>query len=121
MKAVQLEKSVTILYAEDVRKSIAYFKEKLAFENNWVYDEKATFGGVSKGDVELFFCKNGQGHPGTWLCIIVDNVDQYYEQIKSLGAKILDGPVSQEWNMREMYVEVPDKHIIRFGQRINCD
>ena len=74
-----------------------------------------------KDDVEIFFCLHGQGHPGTWMAIILDNVDEYYQLIKDRGAKIIDGPVSHEWNMREMYVEDPDGHILRFGHRIECD
>ena len=27
----------------------------------------------------------------------------------------------REWNMREMIVQDPDGHIIRFGQRIECE
>jgi uncharacterized glyoxalase superfamily protein PhnB len=48
-------------------------------------------------------------------------VDEYYEIINNRGAKIKRGPVSQEWNMREMYVEDPDGHILRFGHRIECE
>ena len=78
------------------------------------------FGGVVKDNVEIFFCLNGQGGPSTWLAIIVDNVDDYYENIKNNGAKILSAPESMEWNMREILVRDPDGHIIRFGHRIEC-
>lgn len=73
-----------------------------------------------KGDVEIFFCLNGQGSPGTWMAIIVDDVDQYYKIIKDKGPTIISEPADKEWNMREMIVEDPDGHIIRFGQRIEC-
>ncbi|WP_336516320.1 hypothetical protein [Pollutibacter soli] len=39
------------------RKTIAYFAEEPAFENSRVYDEKGIVGGISKGDVELFFAE----------------------------------------------------------------
>ena len=71
--------------------------------------------------MEIFFCLDGQGSPGTWFAIIVDDVDAYYNIIKEKGAKILSKPESKEWNMREMLVEDPDGHIIRFGHRIDCD
>ena len=48
----------------------------------------------------------------------VDNVDEYYEIIKARGAKILSPPGDKEWFMREMLVEDPDGHIIRFGNNI---
>jgi len=68
-----------------------------------------------QGSVEVFFCEKGQGSPGTWLSIFVDNVDEYYERIKGRGAKIICAPQNMEWNVREMLVEDPDGHRIRFG------
>jgi catechol 2,3-dioxygenase-like lactoylglutathione lyase family enzyme len=118
---MKFEKSVTILYCESVPASLGYYTEKLGFTEKWEWDSPATFGGVAKDDVEIFFSEKGQGHPGTWLCVILDNVDEYYEDIKARGATILAPPESKEWNMREMFVEDPDGHIIRFGHRIDCD
>jgi hypothetical protein len=114
-------RSIPILYATDVSKSIAYFTEQLKFGNKWEWDEPATFGGVYRDDVEIFFCKTNQGHPGTWLSLVVDNVDEYYELVKDSGAAIISKPDSKEWNMREMLVECPDGHIIRFGHNTDCD
>ena len=62
-----------------------------------------------------------QGLPATWLSLVVDNVDEYYDLIKDTDAKILSKPNTKEWNMREMLVACPDGHIIRIGHNINCD
>lgn len=118
---MKFEKSISILYCADLKKSLDYYVNKLGFEEKWEWQDPPPFGGVVKNDVELFFCEKGQGHPGTWLSIVVDNVDAYYESIKDKGAKIISAPESQKWNMREMLVEDPDGHIIRFGHRIECD
>ena len=117
--AMQFEKLIPILYSEDLEKSIAYYIDKLAFDTKWIWDEAATFGGVSRECVELFFSKKDQGNPGTWICISVDNVDEYYEIVKERGANILFPPADREWNMREMLVQDPDGHIIRFGHRLD--
>ena len=118
---MKFESLIPILYSADIEKSIAYYMEKLAFENNWIWDGEKTFGGVSKGCVEIFFCKLDQGNPGTWLAINVDNIDEYYEIIKDTGANILSEPADKPWNMREMLVCDPDGHIIRFGKKIEED
>ena len=112
------ESIVPILYSADIAKSIAYYMEQLAFDEKWEWDHPTTFGGVSKGCVRIFFCLKDQGNPGTWLAINVDNVDEYYETIKTTGAKILQPPGTKPWFMREMLVEDPDGHIIRFGHGI---
>lgn len=118
---MKFEKSNPILYSKDIKKSINYYEDILSFDNSWEWGHPTDFGGVVKDDVEIFFCLNDQGNPGTWIAIILDDVDEYYKTIKDKGAKILAQPENKEWNMREMLVEDPDGHIIRFGQRIDCD
>ena len=41
--------------------------------------------------------------------------------IKDTGAKILSPPETKPWNIREMFVECPDGHIIRFGHNTESD
>jgi hypothetical protein len=118
---MKFDKAIPILYSTDVSRSITYFIDQLKFENKWEWGSPPTFGGVYRDNVEIFFCKEDQGNPSTWLCLVVDNVDEYYELIRDSGAIILSKPESKEWNMREMYVECPDGHIIRFGHNTSCD
>lgn len=118
---MKFDKSNPILYSKDIKKSINYYKDFLAFDDSWEWGDPTDFGGIVKDDVEIFFCLNDQGCPGTWIAIVVDDVDEYYKIIKDKGAKITSQPENKEWNMREMLVEDPDGHMIRFGQRIDCD
>lgn len=109
---------IPILYSDNVKISIDYYVNILGFENSWCWDDEPGFGGVDNGEVRIFFCKGAQGHPGTWLAINVYDVDEYYEVTKKKGAKIISEPQSYEWGMREMLVEDPDGHKIRFGNGI---
>lgn len=108
--------SVPILYSSDVRKSIQYYTAVLGFDTKWEWDHPPTFGGVSKDLVELFFCKEAQGHPGTWISVMVNDVDELYQLIKTKGGQIISPPEDKEWGMREMLVQDPDQHVIRFSQ-----
>lgn len=110
---------VPILYAADVTNSLIYFTEVLGFEDKWEWGNPPTFGGIYKNGIEIFFCKEGQGSPGTWLSVMVDDVDEYFEQIRSKGATIIAEPKSMEWGIREMLVKAPDEHIIRFGHSVS--
>ena len=74
---MKFEKSNPILYSDDIQKSLDYYTEKLGFDEQWKWDDPPTFGGVVKDDVEIFFCKKDQGNPATWLCVVLDNVDEY--------------------------------------------
>lgn len=115
------ESLIPILYSDDIRRSIDYYTNVLGFPDKWEWDDPPTFGGVNWGDVRIFFCKQDQGHPGTWICINVENVDEYYKFILEKGAIILSVPDDKPWFMREMLVRDPDGHIIRFGHGIDCD
>jgi len=107
---------VPILYSANIITSLDYYTEILGFKNRWHWGNPPGFGGVSKDGVQIFFCEKGQGHPGTWLSILIDNVDEFYTTIQSKGAAIVSAPETMEWGVREMLVEDPDGHKIRFGQ-----
>lgn len=115
------ESIIPILYSKDIVESIRYYTEVLGFESKWEWEEPPTFGGVDWGEIRLFFCKDAQGSPGTWICINVENIDEYYETIKARGATIIWPPDDKPWGLREMLVQDPDGHMIRFGQGIGCD
>jgi catechol 2,3-dioxygenase-like lactoylglutathione lyase family enzyme len=118
ISAMKFDTVIPILYSSDIPRSISYYTGKLGFDSKWEWDQPPTFGGVSRDCIEIFFCKDAQGQPGTWLSVFMDNVDEYYEYIRNNGATIICPPENMEWNVREMVVEDPDGHKIRFGQRI---
>jgi uncharacterized glyoxalase superfamily protein PhnB len=118
---MKIESVIPILYSDDVARSLAYYTQVLGFEEQWTWDDPPTFGGALTGDTTIFFCKGDQGHAGTWLCLNVDNVDEYYATIKEKGAIILSTPEDKPWFMREMLVKDPDGHILRIGHNIECD
>jgi len=118
---MKFQSLIPILYCSDIQQSFAYYTQKLGFEKKWDWGNPVDFGCVGKDEVEIFLCDKNQGQPGTWLCINVDNVDEYYKDINARGADILAAPADKEWGMREMLVKAPDGHIIRFGHLIECE
>jgi catechol 2,3-dioxygenase-like lactoylglutathione lyase family enzyme len=109
------EEVVPILNVKDLPASIDYYVQKLGFEKLWDWGEPPTFGCVRRGKVEIFLCQGGQGQPGTWMSIFMDDVDALYEEYKKSGAIILDGPTDYPWKTREMLVEDPDGHRFRMS------
>jgi catechol 2,3-dioxygenase-like lactoylglutathione lyase family enzyme len=107
-----------ILYVRDFSESMDYYTEKLLFQRLWDYGKPPSFGAVRLGKAEIFFCQGGQGNPGTWLSIFLDDVDEYYERITQLGATVIYGPADESWGMREIHVQDPNQHVLRFGHGI---
>jgi hypothetical protein len=107
-----------ILCVRDFGEAMEYYTKKLLFRKLWDWGKPPTFGAVGLGNVEIFFCLRGQGQPGTWLSIFVDDVDDYFERITRLGAEVIYGPKSESWGVREIHVRDPNRHVIRFGHGI---
>ena len=105
---------VPILNVKDVAASIRYY-EKLGFTESWTWEEPPTFGGVQQDGFEVHFCKDGQGSPGTWMAIWVDDVDRLHEDLATAGVDIRERPTTFAWGVREMNVADPDGHRIRFS------
>jgi glyoxalase/bleomycin resistance protein/dioxygenase superfamily protein len=95
-----------------------YYTEKLLFDKLWDWGDPPSFGAVGLGRIEIFFCLDGQGHPGTWLSIFMDDVDDYCERLTRLGAEVIYGPTDEPWGCREMHVRDPNQHVIPFSQGI---
>lgn len=104
-----------IFNVKNLAASIDYYINKLGFEKNWDWGTPPTFASVQRGKVHIFLCEGGQGQPGTWIEIFMDDVDSLYEEYKRRGAVIIQPPKNFPWETREMLVEDLDGHRIRMG------
>src|SRR4051812_25132994 len=87
------ERVIPILNVSDIEESFVWFG-KLGWKKIWDWGDPADFGAVRAGHAEIFLCQDGQGgrgkgpnkttfgsyeasrgDKGTWLCIMVDDVD----------------------------------------------
>jgi catechol 2,3-dioxygenase-like lactoylglutathione lyase family enzyme len=115
MKANRFESCVPILNVRDVAAAIDYYVRKLGFEKEWDWGTPPTFACIRRDQVRIFLCLNGQGAPGTWISIFVQDVDALYEDYKQSGAVIRQPPTDFPWGVREMNVEDLDGHRLRMG------
>jgi len=104
-----------ILNVKSVPASIEYYVEKLGFTKKWDWGDPPTFGCVARDKVSIFLCEGAQGRHGTWMMVFLGDVDELYREYKERGAKVLQPPTNMPWDAREMNVEDPDGHRIRFG------
>ena len=117
-KQISAECLIPILYVRDFEEAVSYYTDKLLFRKLWDWGSPPSFGAVTLGKVEIFFCLKAQGHPGSWLSIFLDDVDDYFERISKLRADVLQPPTDMPWGVREMQVRDPNEHVIRFGHGI---
>jgi ankyrin repeat protein len=111
----RFSEAIPILNVKSVPASIAYYVDKLGFRKEWDWGAPATFGCVSRDGVKLFLCQGGQGAPGTWVSIFVQDVDLLFDEYRRRGATIRQPPTNFPWGLREMNVEDLDGHRLRMG------
>jgi catechol 2,3-dioxygenase-like lactoylglutathione lyase family enzyme len=107
-----------ILCVSDVEASIGYYVDRLGFALQFSWGEEReppSFAGVARDGFEVFLCLDGQGRPGTWFAVWVDDVDALHAEYVERGADIRRAPVDLPWGVREMNVIDPDGHRIRFS------
>lgn len=106
---------VPILNVKNFAASMDYFVNKLGFTKKWDWGEPPGFGCVARGKIEIFLCEGGQGQPGTWMSIFVEDVDALHEEYKKSGAIIRQAPTNMPWGTREMNIQDLDGHRFRMG------
>jgi catechol 2,3-dioxygenase-like lactoylglutathione lyase family enzyme len=106
---------IPILNVSNFAASMKYYVDKLGFRKKWDWGDPPTFGCVTRGKVEIFFCEGAQGQPGVWMSIFTEDVDALYEEYKTRGAIIRQPPTNMPWGTREMNVQDPDGHRLRMG------
>jgi hypothetical protein len=59
-------------------------------------------------------CQGGQGNPGSWVWIGVDDIKPLHEQFKRDALNIVMAPTNFSWAY-ELRIADPDGHVLRFG------
>lgn len=114
-------RSVTpILNVSDLSQTFAWF-EKLGWQKAWDWGSPPTFGAVCDGSCEIFLALDAQGGRGTWLSLLVDDVDAVHVACVAAGLDVKCSPTDEPWGLREMHLRHPDGHVLRLGQRLNGD
>ena len=114
----RFEGAEPILSVKDMAVSLRYYVDLLGFESaDWGTD---SFTAVNRDSAGIYLCEGGQGQPGTWAWIGVEDVGALYEEYRASGAKIRQKPRNYPWAY-EMRVEDPDGHVLRFGSEPRSD
>jgi uncharacterized glyoxalase superfamily protein PhnB len=123
----KVDSVIPILNVSDVEASLQWFV-KLGFTRGfeWRSEGEAVtgFAAVGADGSEIFLCLDGQGGRGehaTWMSVFVDDVDALYETCITEDVRVVMAPQDEPWDVREMHVQHPDGHILRFGTGLHHD
>jgi predicted enzyme related to lactoylglutathione lyase len=107
-----IEGIVPILRVARLDASVAYYVERLGFAVDW--REDGVMASVSRDGRAIMLCEGGQGNPGTWVWIGVQDAAALHEELAARGAFIRRPPANFPWAL-EVHVTDPDGHVLRLG------
>jgi len=101
-----------------------FYCDKLGFEMTFLYkpfgENEPFYCGVSRDGIMLHLSSFPEdGKAGNAVVLIVNNVDNFYQEFLQKGVQIDLPPTDQSWGNREMYISDPDANSIRFTQQVD--
>ena len=100
----------------DVERAQQYYRDALGFEIGWLDPEK-DIGAVSRSDVVIFFRRRSQAFEPAVHWIFAPQIDATYDELRSLGARIVEPLAKKPWGLRQFTVEDLDGNRFYF----HCD
>ena len=111
----------------DVVRAAEHYRDALGFTIADYFGDPPVFAIVSRDGVEIHLGKRDTGsivpnrtarRDGLDAYIWVENLDTLAHELQARGAKILEGPVSRSYGMRELIVEDDEHYRLAFGESV---
>jgi uncharacterized glyoxalase superfamily protein PhnB len=88
----------------DVERSQQHYRDSLGFEIGWLYPDKE-IGAVSRGNVAIFFRKTMPPFQPAVHWVFAEDIEASYDELKSLGANIVEPLEKKPWGLTQFTVE----------------
>ena len=87
----------------DVERAQQHYRDALGFEIGWL--DPGEIGAVSRGNVAIFFRKTTPPFEAAVHWVFAEDIDATYNELKSLGANIVEPLEKKPWGLRQFTVE----------------
>ena len=115
---MKLPSPVPELPVSDIQAAAAFYKSKLAFSVDWIYENQIA--GISKDSARIFIrLRTDEEKKQAYSVLIWLNmnsaaeVDELFENWKNSGVRITDELETKPWNLREFTAADPDGNRFR--------
>ena len=100
----------------DVELAQRYYHDTFGFDIGWLYPGKE-IGAVSRDDVVIFFRRRSPPFEPYVHWVFAADIDARYNDLRSMGARIVEPLDRKPWGLRQFTVEDPDGNRFHF----HCD
>ena len=125
--AAKLTKAAPTFVVPDVVATAEYYRDKMGFTILGFFAEPPVFAMIARDEVELHFGKIDYGAEmqfnetlrkglGSDVYIFVDDVHALYDEFRSRGAEITEGPIKRIYNCTEITVKDCNGFQLVFGE-----
>jgi catechol 2,3-dioxygenase-like lactoylglutathione lyase family enzyme len=112
-----------VIAVHDLQKSAAFYRDVLGFEIHTIPDPGFLF--YTSGNCTIFagLCPGSLspselGDHSYFAYLEIDDIDSFYDLVRSKGAKISKALRDEPWGMREFGIVTADGHRIMFASSI---
>ena len=109
-----------ILGANDLKTSLAFYRDVLGFSIAWQWGDPPSRAGVATGDVELQLLSDPRLRPPApgRVYIHMTGIDAFYRAVRRRGGQIHEPLVERDWGMRDFRILDPSDNQIGFAEQI---
>jgi catechol 2,3-dioxygenase-like lactoylglutathione lyase family enzyme len=126
MTQAKLTASAPILLVADVKASAAFYKEKLGFEINQIYDDPVNFCILKRDGLFVFLSQvadkskivpHYKNVHNMWnIYFWTDNLQALHDEFKAKGVEIDYGPETREYGVKEFGIMDLDGYDVAFAE-----
>jgi predicted enzyme related to lactoylglutathione lyase len=88
----------------EVARAQRHYRDALGFEVGWL-DPGKEIGAVSRGNVAIFLRRRTPPFEPAVHWVFAEDIDATYDELKSLGARIVEPLEKKPWGLRQFTVE----------------
>jgi predicted enzyme related to lactoylglutathione lyase len=103
-RLTSISQPVPELPVAEVERAQRHYRDVLGFEVGWL-DPGKEIGAVSRGNVAIFFRRRTPPFEPAVHWVFAEDIDATYDELKSLGARIIDPLERKPWGLRQFTVE----------------
>jgi catechol 2,3-dioxygenase-like lactoylglutathione lyase family enzyme len=121
----QILESRCVLAVRDLHTSTRFYVDVLGFQRDfgngsdgWSFLSRDAFK-LMLGECPAAKPASEIGDHSYVAYLVVDGVDELFEEVFAKGADVTSGPTTEPWGLREFGIRTPDGHRIRFGEPVS--
>ena len=100
----KIAQPVPELPVRDVERAQEHYRDALGFTIEWLYEGKE-IGAVSRGDVAVFLRRRKPPFEPAVHWVFAEDVGATFQELRALGANIVDPLEEKPWGLRQFTVE----------------